>query len=79
MIAIGAQAIYLHTGAGEVALAEATKDSDLAHAALMRQRATRFPVIAGWGERAALTAVHSPQLEIMNGFARHQRPNRRCS
>jgi hypothetical protein len=30
VIVIGAQAIYLHTGAGEVALAEATKDSDLA-------------------------------------------------
>lgn len=30
VIVIGAQAIYLHTGAAEVALAEATKDSDLA-------------------------------------------------
>lgn len=30
VIVIGAQAIYLHTGAGEVGLAEATKDSDLA-------------------------------------------------
>lgn len=30
MVVIGAQAIYLHTGAAEVALAEATKDSDLA-------------------------------------------------
>ncbi|MGH3905766.1 MAG: GSU2403 family nucleotidyltransferase fold protein [Pseudonocardiaceae bacterium] len=30
VIVIGAQAIYLYTGAGEVALAEATKDSDLA-------------------------------------------------
>jgi hypothetical protein len=30
VIVIGAQAIYLHTGAAQVALAEATKDSDLA-------------------------------------------------
>ncbi|MBE1603173.1 GSU2403 family nucleotidyltransferase fold protein [Actinopolymorpha pittospori] len=30
MIVIGAQAIYLHTGGAAVALAEATKDSDLA-------------------------------------------------
>src|SRR5271169_6402017 len=30
VIVIGAQAIYLHTGAANVALAEATKDSDLA-------------------------------------------------
>lgn len=30
VIVIGAQAIYLHTGAAAVALAEATKDSDLA-------------------------------------------------
>lgn len=30
VIVIGAQAIYLHTGGAEVALAEATKDSDLA-------------------------------------------------
>jgi hypothetical protein len=30
LILIGAQAIYLHTGAAPVALAEATKDSDLA-------------------------------------------------
>ena len=30
IVVIGAQAIYLHTGAAEVALAEATKDSDLA-------------------------------------------------
>jgi hypothetical protein len=30
VVVIGAQAIYLHTGAVEVALAEATKDSDLA-------------------------------------------------
>jgi hypothetical protein len=29
-VVIGAQAIYLHTGAADVALAEATKDSDLA-------------------------------------------------
>lgn len=29
VVVIGAQAIYLHTGAAEVALAEATKDSDL--------------------------------------------------
>jgi hypothetical protein len=30
LVLIGAQAIYLHTGAAVVALAEATKDSDLA-------------------------------------------------
>jgi hypothetical protein len=30
LILIGAQAIYLHTGAASVALAETTKDSDLA-------------------------------------------------
>ena len=30
VVVIGAQAIYLHTGKAEVALAEATKDSDLA-------------------------------------------------
>ena len=30
VVVIGAQAIYLHTGAAAVALAEATKDSDLA-------------------------------------------------
>jgi len=30
LVLIGAQAIYLHTGAAPVALAEATKDSDLA-------------------------------------------------
>lgn len=30
LVLIGAQAIYLHTGAALVALAEATKDSDLA-------------------------------------------------
>jgi hypothetical protein len=30
VIVIGAQAIYLHTGNAQVALAEATKDSDLA-------------------------------------------------
>ncbi len=30
VIVIGAQAVYLHTGAASVALAEATKDSDLA-------------------------------------------------
>jgi hypothetical protein len=30
VIVIGAQAIYLHTGSAQVALAEATKDSDLA-------------------------------------------------
>ncbi len=30
VIVIGAQAVYMHTGAAEVALAEATKDSDLA-------------------------------------------------
>ena len=30
VVVIGAQAIYLHTGSAEVALAEATKDSDLA-------------------------------------------------
>ncbi len=30
VIVIGAQAIYLHTGTAPVALAEATKDSDLA-------------------------------------------------
>lgn len=30
VIVIGAQAIYLHTGAGAVGMAEATKDSDLA-------------------------------------------------
>ena len=30
VIVIGAQAIYLHTGAAQVALAETTKDSDLA-------------------------------------------------
>jgi hypothetical protein len=30
VIVVGAQAIYLHTGAAPVALAEATKDSDLA-------------------------------------------------
>ncbi len=30
VIVIGAQAVYLHTGAAQVALAEATKDSDLA-------------------------------------------------
>jgi hypothetical protein len=30
LVLIGAQAIYLHTGAAIVALAEATKDSDLA-------------------------------------------------
>lgn len=29
VIVIGAQAIYLHTGAAQVALAEATKDSDI--------------------------------------------------
>lgn len=30
LVVIGAQAIYLHTGAAQVALAEATKDSDVA-------------------------------------------------
>lgn len=30
LVLIGAQAIYLHTGAAPVALAETTKDSDLA-------------------------------------------------
>jgi hypothetical protein len=30
VVVIGAQAVYLHTGAAEVALAEATKDSDIA-------------------------------------------------
>src|SRR6266508_4793322 len=30
LVLIGAQAIYLHTGAAPVALAEATKDTDLA-------------------------------------------------
>jgi hypothetical protein len=30
LVLIGAQAIYLHTGAADIALAEATKDSDLA-------------------------------------------------
>jgi hypothetical protein len=30
LILVGAQAVYLHTGAADVALAEATKDSDLA-------------------------------------------------
>ena len=30
IVLIGAQAIYLHTGRADVALAEATKDSDLA-------------------------------------------------
>jgi hypothetical protein len=30
LVLIGAQAVYLHTGAAPVALAEATKDSDLA-------------------------------------------------
>jgi hypothetical protein len=30
LVVIGAQAIYLHTGDADVALAEATKDSDLA-------------------------------------------------
>jgi hypothetical protein len=30
VVVIGAQAVYLHTGSAEVALAEATKDSDLA-------------------------------------------------
>ena len=30
VVVIGAQAIYLHTGSAQVALAEATKDSDLA-------------------------------------------------
>ncbi|MHB1538377.1 MAG: GSU2403 family nucleotidyltransferase fold protein [Solirubrobacteraceae bacterium] len=30
LVLIGAQAIYLHTGAADVALAETTKDSDLA-------------------------------------------------
>ena len=30
VVVIGAQAIYLHTGSAEVALAEATKDNDLA-------------------------------------------------
>jgi hypothetical protein len=30
LVLIGAQAIYLHTGAADVALAEVTKDSDLA-------------------------------------------------
>lgn len=30
LVVIGAQAIYLHTGAADVALAEATKDSDVA-------------------------------------------------
>ena len=30
VVVIGAQALYLHTGSAEVALAEATKDSDLA-------------------------------------------------
>jgi len=40
LVLIGAQAIYLHTGAANVALAETTKDSDLAlapaHAKLPR-------------------------------------------
>jgi len=30
VVVIGAQAIYMHTGGAQVALAEATKDSDLA-------------------------------------------------
>lgn len=30
LVLIGAQAIYLHTGAAPVALAEATKDTDIA-------------------------------------------------
>jgi hypothetical protein len=30
LVLIGAQAIYLHTGGADIALAEATKDSDLA-------------------------------------------------
>jgi acetyl-CoA acetyltransferase len=30
VVVIGAQAVYLHTGAAATALAEATKDSDLA-------------------------------------------------
>jgi hypothetical protein len=30
LVVIGAQAIYLHTGGADVALAETTKDSDLA-------------------------------------------------
>lgn len=30
VVVVGAQAVYLHTGAADVALAEATKDSDLA-------------------------------------------------
>ena len=29
VIVVGAQAVYLHTGSADVALAEATKDSDL--------------------------------------------------
>lgn len=30
LVVVGAQAIYLHTGAADVALAESTKDSDVA-------------------------------------------------
>ncbi len=59
VIVIGAQAIYLHTGAGEVGLAEATKDSDLA---LDTRTLSAEPLL----ELAMATAgfrrdLHSPQ------------------
>lgn len=56
VIVIGAQAIYLHTGAAPVALAEATKDSDLA---LDTRRLAEHPLI----EDAMLAAGFHLNLE----------------
>jgi hypothetical protein len=52
---IGAQAIYLHTGTADVALAEATKDSDLV---LDPPRSGRRPAPRGSHDGCRLPSEH---------------------
>ncbi len=47
LVVIGAQAIYLHTGEADVALAEATKDSDLVD--VSGSFAVHAARVRGWG------------------------------
>lgn len=57
VIVIGAQAIYLHTSAAPIAVAEATKDSDLA----VDVRALRnAPLIDAAMERGGFSSTPSP-------------------
>ncbi|MGH3850040.1 MAG: hypothetical protein ACRDRT_10100, partial [Pseudonocardiaceae bacterium] len=57
LILIGAQAIYLHTNAAQVALPEATKDSDLA---VDRRELADDPLLEEAMERAGFRRIGEP-------------------